>query len=145
MQINFNFQLDASGNPTTEETFEITSLSDYRRSGLDYAFLQVAGNPQDTYGIQVVNTTDAPAAGATLAIIGHPSGEPKQVDVGNMTSTNGTQLLYGDVDTLGGNSGSGVLNEAGELIGVHTNGGCMASGGANSGVLYTAIVNSFLE
>jgi hypothetical protein len=35
------------------------------------------------------------------------------------------QIRYNDTDTLGGNSGSGVLlNADGTIAGVHTNGGC---------------------
>ncbi len=45
----------------------------------------------------------------------------------------------GAIDTLGGNSGSGVLDSAGKVVGVHTNGGCTASGGFNFGMRISSI------
>ena len=43
------------------------------------------------------------------------------------------------VDTMGGNSGSSVINEATqEIVGIHTHGGCRSSGGANTGTLISA-------
>ncbi len=45
-------------------------------------------------------------------------------------------------DTQGGNSGSPVVDEAtGEAVGIHTHGGCSASGGNNNG---TSFFNSNL-
>jgi hypothetical protein len=50
---------------------------------------------------------------------------------------NSATLLY-TVDTQGGNSGSPVLVEGGGnvAVGIHTNGGCSASGGANAGTSF---------
>lgn len=39
------------------------------------------------------------------------------------TDRNMAVMVY-DVDTMGGNSGSTILNERNEIIGIHTNGGC---------------------
>ena len=37
----------------------------------------------------------------------------------------GNLISYSDIDTLGGNSGSGILRASdGRLVGIHTNGGC---------------------
>jgi len=51
---------------------------------------------------------------------------PKQVSAGEPDG----DLINGSffdhlVDTLPGSSGSGVLNELGYLVGVHTDGGCL--------------------
>jgi V8-like Glu-specific endopeptidase len=51
-----------------------------------------------------------------------------------VASRSTSYLRYGNLDTLGGNSGSGILDSAGRVVGVHTNGGCTSSGGTNSGV-----------
>jgi V8-like Glu-specific endopeptidase len=49
------------------------------------------------------------------------------------STTTATALRYG-VDTTGGNSGSPVIFEAtGQVVGVHTHGGCTSTSGGNSG------------
>ena len=48
-------------------------------------------------------------------------------------------ILRHTIDTMGGNSGSSILRKSSEfpheekIIGIHTNGGCYSSGGANEG------------
>jgi V8-like Glu-specific endopeptidase len=39
-------------------------------------------------------------------------------------------------DTTGGDSGSPIITESGTAIGIHTNGGCSANGGRNSGTSF---------
>jgi V8-like Glu-specific endopeptidase len=67
----------------------------------------------------------------------------QQTHTGNLEQQGG--LSYGatvlrhTVDTMGGNSGSSILMESTqEIIGIHTHGGCRASGGANMGTLISA-------
>ncbi|WP_437721381.1 trypsin-like peptidase domain-containing protein [Sorangium sp. So ce861] len=140
MRVNFDYQEDPSGDLRTAESFDIVSLREYRLGGLDYAVVQLARSAAASYGFTVVSTKDA-AVNDMLAVIGHPSGEPKQVDAGPATSFSGDYIQYGSLDTLGGNSGSGVLHAAsGKIVGVHTNGGCTTSGGANAGVRITSIL-----
>ena len=81
---------------------------------------------------------------AMLAIIGHPAGVPKRVEAGPATTVSGTQITYNDIDTLGGNSGSGISRSPdGALVGVHTNGGCNVQGtGSNFGSPIVAIRNN---
>ena len=74
-----------------------------------------------------------------IALIQHPAGDPKKVDVGHIVRVEAKQIYYDDVDTQGGSSGSGVRDASGAVIGVHTNGGCTAQGGANSGIPSSAI------
>jgi hypothetical protein len=70
--------------------------------------------------------TSDPGTGAAITIIGHPNAAPKQIEAGTVASFSTNYLRYGNVDTLGGSSGSGVLNSLGQIVGVHTNGGCTA-------------------
>lgn len=73
--------------------------------------------------------------GARPCVIQHPNERRKQVEAGPLLSNNSGHISYDEIDTLGGSSGSAVLNgETGEVVGVHTNGGCSAFGGANYGV-----------
>ena len=54
--------------------------------------------------------------------------------VGPRIATNRANTLAYRTDTTGGNSGSPIIHEAtGEAIGIHTHGGCSASGGQNYG------------
>ena len=140
MHVNFLYQVDPSGTLRAEQRFPITQLIEYRLGGLDMAICRIGGNPGNTYGWTEVSTTN-PVAGEMLAIIGHPAGHPKRIEAGPCTSISSTTVRYNDIDTLGGNSGSGILQAStGRVIGVHTNGGCNSAGtGTNSGVAIAAI------
>jgi len=83
-------------------------------------------------------------AGQQIRITGYGSGNGvsgsptwnlvQKTHLGNRQSTTTANALRYDTDTTGGNSGSPVLLEnTGEVIGVHTHGGCSATGGGNSG------------
>lgn len=140
MHLNFQYQVDSSGALRAEQTFAITQLIEFRLGGLDMAICRIAGSPGNTYGWAEVSTTDA-AVGDMLAIIGHPAGLPKRIEAGPSTSVGGNVIGYNDIDTLGGNSGSGILQATtGRVVGVHTNGGCNPAGtGSNTGVAIAAI------
>ncbi len=59
----------------------------------------------------------------------HHSGVTTQIG-----GTFGGAVLKHTVDTMGGNSGSSIINKrTGKIIGIHTHGGCHTSGGANQG------------
>jgi V8-like Glu-specific endopeptidase len=140
MHVNFNFQVDPSGNPRTEQSFPVQQLLEYRLGNLDFAICRLGGNPGQIFGFTPVSTTDA-AVNDMLCIIGHPAGMMKRIEAGPCTSLSGNDVFYNDIDTLGGNSGSGILRAGdGQIIGVHTNGGCNAGGtGSNRGVRITSI------
>lgn len=127
MHVNFNYQVDSLGNPRPVAVFGITELLEYRLGGLDFAIVRLAGNPGATWGKAQVATTDA-VAGDMLCVMGHPEGVPKRIEAGPALAPIGNRIRYDDIDTLGGNSGSGVLRASdGRLVGVHTNGGCGAA------------------
>ena len=142
MHVNFNFQFDPAGNPRAEQSFAIVELVEYRLGGLDFAVVRLNGYP--AFGTSRISRTDA-AVGDMACIIGHPAGLPKRIEAGPVTALAGADIRYNDIDTLGGNSGSGILRAAdGLLVGVHTNGGCNPqspgpSGGSNFGVRMTSI------
>jgi len=143
MQVNFNYQVDPSGTLRNEQSFPILSLLEYRLGGLDFAIVRLGGSPGSTWGTTPISTTDA-APGDMLCIIGHPAGWPKRIEAGPCLSVSGTDIRYDDIDTLGGNSGSGVLRASdGQIVGVHTNGGCGPSSpgiGSNRGVRITSVI-----
>jgi V8-like Glu-specific endopeptidase len=144
MHLNFNFQVDSAGNLRPEQSFPILELIEYRLGGVDMAVCRIGGNPGATFGRTLISTTDA-VRPEMLCIIGHPAGLPKRIEAGPTTDISGNFIRYGDIDTLGGNSGSGILRGSdGRLVGVHTNGGCTAAspgdGGTNFGQRIAAVI-----
>ncbi|CAN5569243.1 hypothetical protein BH20VER3_BH20VER3_07150 [soil metagenome] len=76
---------------------------------------------------------------ATVRITGYGvdngmANQTEQTSTGPNAGSSGTTMRY-QTDTEGGNSGSPIIDEAtGNAVGVHTNGGCLTSGGgSNSG------------
>ena len=78
--------------------------------------------------------------------------QTQQTHVGTLSTNTGganSGTLRYNTDTQGGNSGSPVIVEGGNVaIGIHTNGGCTSTGGTNAGTsfrnqaLWTAIGNA---
>jgi V8-like Glu-specific endopeptidase len=143
MHVNFNFQHDPNGNLRQEQSFPILELVEYRNNNLDYAIVRLGGEPGQVFGTAAISVRDA-EVGETLCIIGHPAGLPKHIEAGPATDLHGSRIGYDDIDTLGGNSGSGiVLGSAGEIVGVHTNGGCSTAAiGHNHGYTISSIRNA---
>jgi V8-like Glu-specific endopeptidase len=143
MQINFNYQHSPTGSPSPmlrEVSFNVAATLEYREGGLDFAILETQGNPGDMFNIAYFRNSAEVPDGSQLTIFQHPGGTPKKIESGNVTSIGRSWINYGDIDTEGGSSGSGVLDENGFLIGVHVLGGCSVSGGYNSAVSMEAIL-----
>ena len=142
MHVNFDFQEDPDGNLRTEIAVAVTAMLEYRIDGLDFAILQLAGNPGDDFGYTQISNV-IPEVSDLMTIIQHPRGIPKVVEAGSYSGLLASGYFgYVDLDTEGGSSGSGVLNSKGQVIGVHTNGGCSVDGGENRGVLINNIAAS---
>lgn len=127
MKVNFNYQVDRSGNLRNETSFSLEELIEYRLGELDMSICLISGNPGRTFGVAKVSKEDA-NKNDILCIIGHPAGKPKRIEAGLATSIDGDFIRYNDIDTLGGNSGSGILrSNNSSIVGIHTNGGCNPS------------------
>ena len=139
MRVVFNYQVDRETGEVREgESFPVVELVEYRLSGLDYAIIRLGANPAgqrpgDRYGKLSVAAKDVEQPRSTLCVIQHPDGGPKRVEAGPMFRNVAGRIEYKDLDTLGGASGAPVLSLQGEIVGVHTNGGCSAFSGANYG------------
>lgn len=136
----FNYQkLRGTSDMAQPEHVKIVSVVEQTLGGLDFGIIKLEGKPGLKYGFTHINTAEV-LNGALLTIIQHPSGNPKMVDVGHRVGSRmDVYMTYGDLDTEPGSSGSGILNETGEVVGVHTNGGCTSTGGENAGVMMTEI------
>lgn len=130
---NYELQGDVDSPQLTQDFYQVTEVIDqfYKGRDPDYAVLRLAGRPGCKYGWAEIQT-DLLAKGDPIVVIGHPKGRAKQVDSGTVLDYPGwnpddpnssvSTVAY-DVDTLGGNSGSGILSlNSGKLIGVHTEG-----------------------
>lgn len=145
MRVNFKYQINGATNQLrVAESFPVVELVEYRLGGLDFAIARLGANgqgilPGTKYGRFVVALHDLIEAEPMLCIIQHPNGSPKKVEAGPMRDNEGGRITYDSLDTLGGSSGAPILSVAGELVGVHTNGGCSAFSGYNYGVAIDAI------
>jgi len=140
MSVEFGFQAAPNGTIRTPVSVAVAELVEYRLGGIDFAIVRLAGAPGQAWGVARIASVDA-AVGDMICIIGHPAGQPKRIEAGPVTSFSGNTILYNDIDTLGGNSGSGILRAAdGCIVGIHTNGGCNAAmTGSNFGMRISAL------
>jgi V8-like Glu-specific endopeptidase len=144
MHVNFNYQADPQGRLRNEQSFPILKLVERNLGGLDYAIVRLAGNPGSArlFGNTPVSKNDAVLRNV-ICIIGHPAGYPKRIEAGTVTYLRGDKIGYNSLDTLGGNSGSGILHSpSGYIVGIHTDGGCGQDPGAgqNTGVRVSSLV-----
>ena len=134
--VAFNYEIDINNRLKTIDFYKIKSIKEQGYiNNVDYAILELEGNPGNTYGFtQLSDRVLSP--GEELTIIQHPDGRPKEIEAGPFKRSFDRWIQYTDLDTEGGSSGSGVLDANGNIVGVHTNGGCDAysSDGANHGM-----------
>lgn len=135
MKVNFWYQEDA-GDPPTPAEFDapIAQLLDdeygfAKSTPIDYAIFEVnrTAVPNNLIAASPAIALNSQSANTPIAIVQHPNGAPKQVDADKITGMtvngNGQDLiLYNDLDTYGGSSGSAVVDKDGSLIAVHIQG-----------------------
>lgn len=141
MKLNFGYQRPPTGTlPRAATVYPITRLIEHRRGGLDYAIIEVGRGangeyPSKKFGLARIETSSSSIETASrLTVIQHPLGEPKKIAAGIGYGVNEQHVTYSDVDTQGGASGAGVINDEGRLIAIHVLGGCTVNGGVNSAV-----------
>ncbi len=104
-----------------------TGLTPFQAQGSAYNLVSPAPMPPGTIRITGYGTTSGSQ--------GTPRewSQVQKTHTGAFVGKTGSRLNY-TADTTGGNSGSPVIHEdTGNVIGVHTHGGCTSSGGSNVG------------
>jgi V8-like Glu-specific endopeptidase len=154
MHVNFNYQVAKDSGelrvPDVYPVGELVEFGDDRPDPdgrtYDYAILRLGAGadgqlPGASYRVADFDATAAALAAARdLTIVQHPMGDPKKIEAGPPLTVAGWQIQYDDLDTFGGASGSGIIDDQGAVIGVHTNGGCReVTGGFNYGVSLNAV------
>ncbi len=124
--------------------------------GDDWAYFGCFANPntgltpfeaQGDFYVLAAAAPEGSAASTRITGFGVDNSPPEwnqaqQTATGPYLGGSARSISY-EVDTRGGNSGSAVVDEkTGLAIGIHTNGGCTATGGANYG---TSIGNPVLQ
>ena len=120
----FGYQYDAEGYLYPGRQHRCLSVEDINYEH-DMAILKLAGAPGKEWG-QLQFAAKDPIGDEELLLIQHPAGQPKQVSKKDCTvlepSADGrskdTDFSHG-CDTIGGSSGSPVLNLQGQVVGLH--------------------------
>lgn len=143
MEVSFEHQVDGSspdGLLRTDVRFPVAQLVEYRIGGIDYAVVRLGPDatgalPGDRFGRLRLAPPGTVSPGDMLCLIQHPNGEPKRIEAGPARTVDTGLITYNGIDTSGGSSGAPLLaSPSGEVVGVHTNGGCTHISGANFGV-----------
>jgi V8-like Glu-specific endopeptidase len=135
-------------NPGPRDQYAIVQSSIVSRNagiGNDWALFRVAANtqtgllPRQAQGQQFSLSNNRTFPNVRVTGFGTDTGttnQTNQTHAGLFRAFSGTSATYA-VDTTGGNSGSPVFSTTSNVaVGIHTNGGCTANGGANSGTTF---------
>jgi hypothetical protein len=132
--VAFNVEAEADGEPLVTNGTVIEQSTDP-----DYALLELDQLP----AIAPTPLTAQPSA--RVASIQHPRGAPKVIAEGDYLDTCGQHVVYGDLDTLVGSSGAGVLTDAGKLVAVHSDGDCDTGGNRGWSMESIVLASPYLE
>lgn len=127
-----------------EKSFAVSQLIEYRNAGLDYAIFKVEGSPGSTYGY--ISSINLNFESGKIHIVQHPQGAAQKIELDGYTERKGNFLKY-RTNTLGGSSGSAVMDYYHLLCGVHILGVRASNSKTNSAVHVAAIakVSPFLQ
>jgi len=108
-----------------DDVYDCVDILAQENGEIDYAYLRldrpVVGHAPAPLSAGIGDSCRNVEDGEGVTVLGFGSGLPLKIDDGgNVTdpSTQGSYFFETSLDTFGGNSGSGVFNDAGELVGV---------------------------
>ena len=108
-----------------DDVYDCIDILARENDAIDYAVLRldrpVVGHSPVALSAGLGDTCRNVAEDDAVSVLGFGAGLPLKIDDGgNVTdpSTRGTYFFETSLDTFGGNSGSGVFNDDGELVGV---------------------------
>ncbi|WP_437320052.1 trypsin-like peptidase domain-containing protein [Sorangium sp. So ce385] len=147
--VSFNYQVDAqTGVMKAGDEFKVIEVVEQQDdANYNYSLVRLDLPAADRYGTARIFDRD-PSGGELLTVISHPddvNGIAKRVSTGSEAgaSTVGDNWFQHRADTTFVSPGAGVLDSAGRLIGVNTDGGChpVFPFGANSALKMTALLD----
>ena len=129
----FNYVFDGKSKDTLVDKL----MESDRR--LDFAVMRLQVQPE---GVKIRELTDrVPDLGEEVYLLGHPERKRMMISAGEVRYSDEFRIGY-EADSLGGSSGSGVIDEDGKQFAVHQFGSCYADGrgyGYNGGTLIKKI------
>lgn len=140
--VAFHYERGVDGASLYDEVhYRIAAVVEQGDAAHDYALVRLSGAPGLRFGWETLHLADPPRY-SLVTLIQHPLGEPKQIEAGHVRAFVGNLMEYGDLDTESGSSGGALFDTAGLIVGVHSDGGCNASGGANVGLRLSSVSSS---
>ncbi|CUH74968.1 trypsin-like serine peptidase [Tropicibacter naphthalenivorans] len=126
VSVEFLAGFTTPGQIEEAERFEVNPIPVETDKDLDFTVLEVMGNPSARYGTLPISGEEI-APGMPFWIIGHPLGKSQHISrEGCRAATTQTIVdlrLRHTCDTLGGNSGSPIIDSsARQVIGLHNSG-----------------------
>jgi V8-like Glu-specific endopeptidase len=126
VRLRFNYQENFKGEPQPTKDYAAVPAGVFHADeGLDYAVLEVQGEPGREWGWLPVQARDI-KQGERVNIIQHPNGQPKQISMqNNLVEYVGGNVLQYVTATNPGSSGSPVFNDGWQVVGLHHAGGSL--------------------
>lgn len=134
-----NMRLQLGYHAATERPIEypVAGIAEIDQP-LDYAILEIAGNPGDNFGFLTLGQTPL-SEGAGISVIHHSGGSPLTLSTGKITAVAGAKLFY-TAETTRGSGGSPILNANGQVVGLHIGSEQREGGIRKEGVAISAIM-----
>ena len=136
--------------PWTTSKRKLRSNSGWTQKGQkesDWGIIETEQNLADYVGYGVIASPSTNIVGETVEIPGYPKAVKNETnshkmwtDTGTVSRQDSTGRVYYDIDTSGGNSGSGVFINGSTAVAVHAYGGTLNSGARITGLLYNMIM-----
>ncbi len=124
VNVKFNYQENFRGEAEPTKVFDAKAGGLFHANQtLDYAVFEVEGAPGAEWGFLPMAPRNI-TVGERINIIQHPYGQPKQITIqNNFVEFVGGNVLQYVTATNPGSSGSPVLNDSWQVVGLHHAGG----------------------